>query len=507
MPTPPPPGSILPQGREEDDQIFSRFQQLWLTTFGQFSTNAFPFIPVDPQGAMPSESRPVQYEGEDDDVYAEKLRQFEERQAKKQADATSIEGSQQKQFQMMEEAAFHLKAQMEADGIWDNQWDQNAWKDADGNYLPATAEVFMSWFGTAANQDALAETIFTAAHSYAEGTDSLKEFYETGPAGARTGKFEVGTVNQLVQDYGLSMMDLKGPHGLGVLDVAAKNPNIDLEQIFDVMSTAADRFNRTGDAFDGLAFGTNLGSERIAANTALTRYKAKVASGHTHLQAKVFAFGGQELFTRLMGIDAGTPESKLTGDEINQITTIIGENFVNNHMDDLTGATRLDSYMTELLSGPTVVDVPADRIREAARTLAQGWRMNPMSDQEIDELIAGFGAQLQASQVSPSVWGSTEDMIMRETPDVTASTMEALRGRGDYQQLYGNKPADMTEDEWINKFSGISSNLTGFESRDATAIGMSTGDTKAAARAGLMDKEARGGTWHRRMTALRRAFR
>ncbi len=499
--------TVTNYGREENDQMFSRFQQLWLTTFGQFSTNAFPFIPVDPQGGMPSEDRPVQYEGEDDDAYAEKLRKFEERQAKKQAGAKSIAPDQLKQWQMMEEAAFYLKAEMEAAGIWNDQWNQDGWKDVNGDYLPATAEKFMAWFGTAANQDALAEIVFTAAHNYAEETDSLKEFYETGPAGARTGKFEVGTVNQLVQDYGLSMMDLTNSHGLGVLTAAAKNPNIDLEQIFDVMSTAADRFNRTGDAFEGLAFGTNLGSERIAANTALTRYKAKVASGHTHLQAKVFAFGGQELFSRLMGIDAGTPESKLTGDEISQITNIIGEDFVNNHMDDLTGATRLDSYMTELLSGPTVVDIPADRIREAARTLAQGWRMNPMNDQEIDELISNFGAQLKASQVSPSVWGSTEDMIMRETPDVTASTMEALRGREDYQRLYGNKPADMTEDEWISRFSGISSSLTGFESRDATAIGMSTGDRKAAARAGLMDEEARGGTWHRRMTALRRAFR
>lgn len=491
-------------GREENDQIFSRFQQLWLSTFGQFSTNAFPFIPIKVD-MLPPSSRPTQDEGEDDDAYAQRVEDYEKDLAKDTQDAASIEGAQQKQFQMMEEAAFHLKAQMEADGIWDNQWDQNAWKDADGNYLPATAEVFMSWFGTAANQDALAETIFTAATSYAEETGSLKEFYETGPVGARTGKFEIGTVNGLVQDYGLSMMDLKGPHGLGVLDVAAKNQDMDLEAVFDIMSTAAGRFNTTENTFD--TFQQAGMTEASVGRSAIRRYKMKIKAGHTHLQAKVFAFGGQQLFTRLMGIDAGTPESKLTGDEINQITTIIGEDFVNNHMDDLTGATRLDSYMTELLSGPTVVDVPADRIREAARTLAQGWRMNPMSDQEIDELIAGFGAQLQASQVSPSVWGSTEDMIMRETPDVTASTMEALRGRGDYQQLYGNKPTDMTEDEWINKFSGISSNLTGFESRDATAIGMSTGDTKAAARAAMTDSDARGGTYHRRMTALRRAFR
>jgi len=491
-------------GREENDVIFSRFQKLWLDTFGLFSTNAFPFIPVKTD-MFPASEYPVQEEGESDDAYAQRVKTHEEDIAKDAQDAASIAPNQQKQFQMMEEAAFHLKAQMEAEGIWNNEWDQDAWKDVDGNYVIGTAETFMGWFGTAAQQDALSEIVFSAAADYADATGTLKDFYETGPPGARTGRFEAATVNQLVQDYGLSMMDLKGANGLGVLDFAAKNPDIDLEQVFDVMSTAAGRFNTTEDPFD--TFQQHGMRERNAAQIGMRRYKGKVATGHTHLQAKVFAFGGQELFSRLMGIDSGTPESKLTGDEINMITDIIGEDFVNNHMDDLTGATRLNNYMQDLLSGPTVVDIPADSIRQAARTLAESWRMTPMGDEEIDELIANFGAQLQASQVSPSVWGSDDDMILRETPDARSSTVDALRGTKQYAELYGNKPTNMSEEEWLGKFSGISSNLTGFESRDATAIGMSTGDTKAAARAGLMDKEARGGTWHRRMTALRRAFR
>ena len=97
-------------------------------------------------------------------------------------------------------------------------------------------------------------------------------------------------------------------------------------------------------------------------------------------------------------------------------------------------------------------------------------------------------------------------MGVTEVPNMNVEALGAVRGTADYQRLYGNKPTDMGEEEWIGRFAGASQSLTGMESRMATETGMESGDMTRTRQVALSDESARGGAWYRRMAAWRKAF-
>ena len=217
-----------------------------------------------------------------------------------------------------------------------------------------------------------------------------------------------------------------------------------------------------------------------------------------------------------MGIGDGTAESDLTGEEMGQVISFLGPDWQQElaGMDafdaqDQIGSFRFAGYMDDLASrGP--VEIPGDAMREAARTLAQGWRLQPLSDNELDNMVMEFGAKVRESRMMPPVWdnGSSAPgaVGVTEVPNINVEALGAVRGTGDYQRLYGNKPTGMGEEEWIDRFATASQSLTGMESRMATETGMESGDMTRTRQVALSDESARGGAWYRRMAAWRKAF-
>jgi hypothetical protein len=377
------------------------------------------------------------------------------------------------------------------------------------NVLP-----FMAWWSGAKDNDLWTPTLASAANRMASETGTALNYIEVGAPGQRDHRiFDYDNVLRLITKYGVDFLDLSGPHGTGLLETAATQ-GMQLDPLFDIATSALERHRDT--RVVSTDQGTNLAEERTVLQGAVRAYAGHIERGYNHVQAKIFTFGGQQLGNRVMGIGDGTAESDLTGEEMGQIISILGPNWQQElaGMDafdaqDQIGSFRFAGYMDDLASrGP--VEVQGDAMRGAVRTLAQGWRLQPLSDNELDNMVTEFGAKLRASRSMPPVWdnGSSAPGAtgVTEVPNMNVEALGAVRGTGDYQRLYGNKPTDMGEEEWIGRFAGASQSLTGMESRMATETGMETGDLTRTRQVALTDESSRGGAWYRRMAAWRKAF-
>jgi len=386
---------------------------------------------------------------------------------------------------------------------------------------------FMSWWSGVKDNDLWTPTLASAAHRMASETGTALNYIEVGAPGNRDPRiFDYDNVLRLISKYGVDFLDLSGPHGYGLLETAATQ-NMQLDPLFDIATSALERHRDTRTVFTDHQ--ANLADERAALTRAVRKYSFYIERGHNHVQSKIFTFGGDQLGNRVMGIGDGTAESDLTGEEMGQIISILGPDWQQElaGMDafdaqDQIGSFRFAGYMDDLASrGP--VEVQGDAMREAARTLAQGWRLQPLSDNELDSMVMEFGAKLRESRMMPPVWdnvlggggmpGAPPGLVpasapsgVTEVPNMNVEALGAVRGTADYQRLYGNKPTDMGEEEWIGRFADASQSLTGMESRMATETGMETGDLTRTRQVALSDESARGGTWYRRMAAWRKAF-
>ena len=389
---------------------------------------------------------------------------------------------------------------------------------------------FMAWWDGVKDNDLWTPTLASAAHRMASETGTALNYIEVGAPGNRDPRiFDYDNVLRLISKYGVDFLDLSGPHGYGLLETAATQ-DMQLDPLFDIATSALERHRDTRTV--STDHQANLADERAALTSAVRKYSFYIERGHNHVQAKIFTFGGEQLGNRVMGIGDGTAESDLTGEEMGQIISILGPDWQQElaGMDafdaqDQIGSFRFAGYMDDLASrGP--VEVQGDAMREAARTLAQGWRLQPLSDNELDSMVMEFGAKLRESRMMPPVWdnvlggggggipGAASPGLVpasapsgvTEVPNMNVEALGAVRGTADYQRLYGNKPTDMGEEEWIGRFAGASQSLTGMESRMATETGMESGDMTRTRQVALSDESARGGAWYRRMAAWRKAF-
>ena len=377
------------------------------------------------------------------------------------------------------------------------------------NVLP-----FIAWWSGVKDNDLWTPTLASAAHRMASETDTALNYIEVGAPGHRDSRiFDYDNVLRLIQKYGVDFLDLSGPHGYGLLEMAATQ-DMQLDPLFDIATSALERHRDTRTV--STDHQANLADERAALASAIGKYSFYIEQGHNHVQSKIFTFGGDQLGNRVMGIGDGTAESDLTGEEMGQVISILGPDWQQElaGMDafdaqDQIGSFRFAGYMDDLASrGP--VEIPGDAMREAARTLAQGWRLQPLSDNELDNMVMEFGAKVRESRMMPPVWdnGSSAPgaVGVTEVPNINVEALGAVRGTGDYQRLYGNKPTGMGEEEWIGRFATASQSLTGMESRMATETGMESGDMTRTRQVALSDESARGGAWYRRMAAWRKAF-
>jgi hypothetical protein len=242
------------------------------------------------------------------------------------------------------------------------------------NVLP-----FMAWWSGVKDNDLWTPTLASAAHRMASETDTALNYIEVGAPGHRDSRiFDYDNVLRLIQKYGVDFLDLSGPHGYGLLETAATQ-DMQLDPLFDIATSALERHRDTRTV--STDHQANLADERAALASAIGKYSFYIEQGHNHVQSKIFTFGGDQLGNRVMGIGDGTAESDLTGEEMGQVISILGPDWQQElaGMDafdaqDQIGSFRFAGYMDDLASrGP--VEIPGDAMREAARTLAQGWRL------------------------------------------------------------------------------------------------------------------------------------
>ena len=410
---------------------------------------------------------------------------------------------------------------------------QTDWTDAAKDW--GTLPEFIAWWNGVKDNENWLPTLASAAYRMASETDTALNFIEVGAPGMRDHRiFDYDNVVRLITKYGIDFLDLSGPHGYGLLETAAVH-DLQLDPLFDIATTALERHRSTRTVSSDQR--VNIQGERAAMSRAVLLYNNSIRAGRNHVQAKIYTFGGMMLGMRVMGIGDGTAESDLTGEELGTIMGILGPNWQQElaEMDafdnqDPVGSYRFAGYMDNLVSREPV-EIQGDAMREAARVLARGWRMQPLSDNELDEMVLSFGAKVRESKMMPPVWDNAPTQAtawwdnaptqatgqfgtastaggggMTETPSMATSMAATVRGTPDYERLYGNMPSGMQEEGWISKFAGASQSLTGIESRMGTEAGMQSGSLTRARQVGLTDPSSRGGAWYRRMAAWRKAF-
>ena len=424
-------------------------------------------------------------------------------------------GEQEKKarFDFAKSLAVHIKHALEAenrpidepwflddgqDRLWDFEWDTA--EDADNSNAENYMNNFLGWLDEAVQNVSLSSVLNQAAYSFAQDDGSAKEFYEVGAPGDRKTAYDRDTVDALMNKYGLSLVDLQGPNGLGVLDRASNNSGLQLEEVFDIASTAANRYNRGLDQYS---------SENAAVKWAITKYKKRRDKGDSHMISKIGAFD-PKLAPRISSAFSGTMGSQLSIEETDKFYEIMGTDYLTKLTDmDISSeaaktsdAVLFDNYLSTVITSGKPVSVPGDEMRQAARTLATSWMLRPMDDESLDRMIDHFGQQMRHYQQAA---GSMSGGIIEE-PSMAATIADTLRGTEDYKTLYGGKSPDMTEEEWANKFD--TSSLTGGSSRVGQKIGMQTGSVSLGRQAAISDTSegAKGGTFYRRLNALRKAF-
>ena len=424
-------------------------------------------------------------------------------------------------FDFLNEIALHMKHALQAENLIVNEywfktvdnilgvWEEAAENETDtekterekrNNTSKAAAENFIGWLEEATQNVNLSPVLNQAAYSYAESTNTAKEFYEVGAPGDRKTAYDRDTVDALMNKYGLSLIDLQGPNGLGVLDWSSSNSGLQLEEVFDIASTAANRYNRGLDKYI---------SENDAVKWAIDKYTKRRDKGDSHMISKIGAFD-PKLARRISSAFSGTMGSQLSIEEADKFYEIMGTDYltsltdmdISSEVSKTSNAVLFDNYLSQSISRETPMTVQGGEMREAARTLAASWMLRPMDDEALDKMIDHFGQQMRHYQQAA---GALSGGIVEE-PSMAATVADTLRGTEEYTSLYGGKSDDMTEEEWANKFD--TSGLTGGTSRVGQKVGMQTGSSSLGRQAAISDTSegAKGGTFYRRLNTLRKAF-
>jgi hypothetical protein len=348
-----------------------------------------------------------------------------------------------------------------------------------------------------------------------DGESMRRDFITVGPLDNPTGIFQADKVNALLKGTGIDSHHLDGPDGWGLLGLAAET-KLPLHLIFDIAESVD--WAETFEPVEGVDQGQQRAQERALVHGAVKRFNHAMTNGvagvKNYMIAKVYALGTNELALRMVGLNSGSMDAQLTAEEMNEIQSILGADWYSRLEDspassakDMVAASAWQDYENDwsTLTGP--VTVPGESMREAARTLAASWRIQPLSDDELNNLINDFGEAVRASNLYPNIWDTGAQGGVREAPNEQVAVMRSMRSSPDYQRLYGNMPTGMGEEQYAGQMASASSDLMGYESRIATEAGMESGDRTLAQQVALTDPSARGSTYYRRLSAMRRAFR
>jgi hypothetical protein len=378
---------------------------------------------------------------------------------------------------------------------------------------------FIQWWNDIQQVPAWTNFIKTTAFDFSgvlvDGVSMRQDFITVGPPDNPTGIFQTVKVNGLIEKYGIDSRHLEGRDGWGLLQLAAET-KLPLHLIFDI-ATSTD-WAETFKPVEGVDPGRQRNRERNLVHRAVNRFNNAMTDGvagvKNYMVAKVYALGSNELALRMVGLDGGSVDAQMTAEEMNEIQSILGPDWYSrleaapeSGAKDMVAASAWQDYENDwsTLTGP--VTVPGESMREAARTLATSWRIRPLSDDELNNLINDFGEAVRTSNLYPDVWGTGERGGVRSAPNEQVAVMRSLRASPDYKRLYGNMPTGMGEEQYAGQMAGASTDLMGNESRIATEAGMESGDRTLAQQVALTDPSARGGTYYRRLSAMRRAFK
>ena len=401
--------------------------------------------------------------------------------------------------------------------IHPDDWD---WGDRleDGEPGPQAGQ-FIQWWNDIQQVPAWQNFVQTTAWDFSgvpvDGESMRQDFITVGPPNNPTGIFQTTKVNGLTEKYSIDSRHLEGRDGWGLLNLAAET-KLPLHLIFDIATSA--EWEETFKPVEGVDPGRQRGRERTLVHRAVNRFNEAMTNGvggvKNYMVAKVYALGSNELALRMVGLDGGSVDAQMTAEEMNEIQSILGPGWYSrleaapeSGAKDMVAASAWQDYENNwsTLTGP--VTVPGESMREAARTLATSWRIRPLSDDELNNLINDFGEAVRTSNLYPNVWGTGEQGGVRSAPNEQVAVMRSLRGSPDYKRLYGNMPTGMGEEEYAGQMASASTELMGNESRIATEAGMESGDRTLAQQTALTDPSARGGTYYRRLSAMRRAFK
>ena len=408
--------------------------------------------------------------------------------------------------------------------IHPDNWD---WGDnLDAGEPGPQAGQFIQWWNDIQGVPAWQNFVQTAAWDFSgvlvDGESMRQDFITVGPPNNPTGIFQADKVKALLEGSGIDSRHLEGRDGWGLLNLAA-DTKLPLHLIFDIAGSVdwLETFQPIDTSRGPRGSGGEAGArsrERNLVHRAVNRFNHAVTNGvagvKNYMIAMAYALGTNELALRMVGLDSGSVDAQLTAEEMNEIKSILGPDWYSrlaaspeSSVKDMVAASAWQDYENDwsTLTGP--VTVPGESMREAARTLAASWRIRPLSDDELNNLINDFGEAVRASNLYPNVWGTGEQGGVRSAPNEQVAVMRSLRSSPDYQRLYGNMPTGMGEEQYAGQMASASSDLMGYESRTATEAGMESGDRTLAQQVALTDPSARGSTYYRRLSAMRRAFR
>ena len=378
---------------------------------------------------------------------------------------------------------------------------------------------FIQWWNDIQGVPAWQNFVQTAAWDFSgvpvDGESMRQDFITVGPPNNPTGIFQADKVKALLDGSGIDSRHLEGRDGWGLLHLAAET-KLPLHLIFDIAGSVD--WLETFEPVEGVDPGRQRGRERTLVHRAVNRFNHAMTNGvagvKNYMIAKVYALGTNELALRMVGLDSGSVDAQLTAEEMNEIQSILGPDWYSrleaspeSSATDMVAASAGQDYENDWSTVTGPVTVPGESMREAAKTLAASWRIRPLSDDELNNLINDFGEAVRASNLYPNVWGTGTQGGVRSAPNEQVAVMRSLRASPDYQRLYGNMPTGMGEEQYAGQMASASSDLMGYESRIATEAGMESGDRTLAQQVALTDPSARGSTYYRRLSAMRRAFR
>lgn len=119
------------------------------------------------------------------------------------------------------------------------------------------------------------------------------------------------------------------------------------------------------------------------------------------------------------------------------------------------------------------------QIRQAAADMYQQLFLSEADDATLDRFT---------SQIQSAISGAPEDQDV----DVNARIRDIAEGMPEYQELYGNKPAGISEQQYQNQFLGARQSILGAEigSADSVRLGMKSGKYQTTVGAAAASAEA-----------------